>query len=57
MRLGLVTQVSPVLLVRVNGDKDAAPAQSHDDFSDATIGTTEVLVVTVENRRFAIRVS
>ena len=54
-RLGIVTQVSP-LLVRLNGDTVAITAFSLDDFTGATVGVTECIVVTVERRQFASRV-
>lgn len=54
-KLGRVTQVSP-LRVQVNGDTADAPAESLDDFTGATAGTTEALVVTIENRRLAWRI-
>lgn len=54
-RLGRVSQVSP-LRVLLNGDTQDAPAQAMSDFTGATAGTTEVLVQTVEGRRFAWRV-
>ena len=54
-RLGVVTQISP-LLVRLNGDTTDTPASSLDDFTGATVGTTEAVVVTIERRRFASRV-
>lgn len=52
--LGVVTQVSP-LRVRVNGDTADTPAEALSDFTGATTAT-EVIVETVENRRFAERV-
>lgn len=55
MRLGLVTQVTPLLRVRLNGDTQDTPADPMSDFTGAT-AATEVLVVTVESRRFAWRV-
>jgi hypothetical protein len=55
LKLAIVTQVSP-LRVRVNGDTADTPAAAMSDFSDATAGTTEALVTTVEKRRFAWRV-
>lgn len=55
MRLGIVTQVSP-LRVRVNGDTTDTPAEAVSDFTGATAGTTEVLIETVEGRRFAWKV-
>lgn len=54
MRLGTVTQASP-LRVRLNGDTADTPAVAMDDFTGATTAT-EVLVETVESRRFAWRV-
>jgi hypothetical protein len=57
-RLGRVTQVSP-LRVQLNGDSTDAPAEALDDFTGATANAntgTEVLVETVERRRFARRV-
>lgn len=54
--LGVVTQVSP-LRVRKNGETTDTPAQGNPTtFTGATAGSTEVLIETVENRRFAIRV-
>lgn len=55
MKLAIVTQVSP-LKVRVNGDTTDTPASAMSDFTGSTVGTTEALVVTVEQRRFAWRV-
>lgn len=54
-RLGRVTQLSP-LEVQLNGETTAAPVSALSDFSTATAGTTEALVVTVEGRRLAWRV-
>lgn len=53
-RLGRVTQVSP-LRVQLNGDTTDAPAEPLSDFTGATTAT-EVLVDTIEGRRFASRV-
>lgn len=53
--LGVVTQISP-LRVRKNGDTTDTPASAMSDFTGATVGSTEVLIETAENRRFAIRV-
>lgn len=55
MRLGVVTQVTP-LLVRANGDLVATPAEKMSDFTGATVDGTEVLIETIEQRRFAWRV-
>lgn len=54
--LGVVTQLSP-LKVRKNGDTEAVPTESAGaSFTGATAGATECLVVTVEGRRFALRI-
>lgn len=58
MKLGRVTQVSP-LRVRVNGDTTDVAARPMSDFTGATANVntgTEVLVATVEGRRYAWRV-
>ncbi len=52
--LGRVSQVSP-LRVLLNGDRSDAAASAMSDFTGATT-TTEVLVTTIEGRRFASRV-
>lgn len=52
--LGRVSQVSPLRVV-LNGDGSDAVAQATDDFTGATT-LTEVLVTTIEGRRFAARV-
>jgi hypothetical protein len=54
VRLGRVSQVSP-LRVLLNGDTGDAPAEALSDFTGATTDT-EVLVTTIEGRRFALRV-
>jgi hypothetical protein len=54
-KLGVVTQISP-LKVRVNGDTTDTPASAMSDFTGSTVGSTEVLVETIEQRRFAWRV-
>jgi hypothetical protein len=53
--LGVVTQISP-LRVRKNGDTTDTPASAMSDFAGSTVGTTEVVIETIENRRFATRV-
>lgn len=53
-KLGRVSQVNP-LRVLVNGETQDAAASALSDFTGATTAT-EVLVQTVEGRRFATRV-
>lgn len=54
-RLGRVSQVSP-LRVTLNGDTTDTAAVPLSSFAGAVVGSTEVLVLMVENRRFALRV-
>lgn len=50
-RLGRVTQTSP-LLVRLNGDTEAAPAEPYKGLT--TVINQEVLVQTVSGRRLIV---
>lgn len=53
-KLGRVSQLVP-LRVRLNGETQDAPASPLSDFAGSSTAT-EVLVQTVEGRRFATRV-